>query len=170
MNLERQDSVVQRIRIGVLLAVTVILTTTVAARANPASDALRRRASDELFNLDDERSMATWREATRADPQDAAAWRGLASAILVRVAMQRGVMTGDSYLGKLTTKDELVPPPPADVTREFTEASTHAIALSRQRVAAHPREAEAEYQLGAALGLRASYVALVDGSLLGAVR
>ena len=39
-----------------------------------------------------------------------------------------------------------------------------------QRIAQNPKDADAHYQLGAAVGLRASYTATVEGSVLGAFR
>jgi tetratricopeptide (TPR) repeat protein len=62
------------------------------------------------------------------------------------------------------------PPPPSETAAAFTEALDRALAIARQRVAANPSDADAHYQLGAAVGLRASYTATVDGSALGAFR
>ena len=45
-----------------------------------------------------------------------------------------------------------------------------ATALARQRIASNPKDADAHHQLGAAVGLRASYTATVEGSVLGAFR
>jgi tetratricopeptide (TPR) repeat protein len=154
----------------VLLASTLAAGAALPARANPASDALRTRASDELYNLDDERSLATWRKAVAADPQDAAAWRGLASAIVGHIGMLRGTMTVDSYLGRVATKDVSLPPPPAALATEFNRAIDRAVALGRERVAAHPVDPQAHYDLGAAIGIRASYTATVDGSMLAAFK
>ncbi len=44
------------------------------------------------------------------------------------------------------------------------ESLNRALAIARQQVRTNPRSAEAHYQLGAALGLRASYIATVEGS------
>src|SRR5437762_11098875 len=41
---------------------------------------------------------------------------------------------------------------------------------SRARIAKNPQDADAHFQLGAAIGLNASYIATVDGSALGAFR
>ena len=64
--------------IGALGALAVLLTPAVA-HANRESAALRARASDELYNLDRDLALATYRQAIAADPQDAGAYRGLAS-------------------------------------------------------------------------------------------
>jgi len=154
----------------VALSTAVILATGLQALANPASDVLRARASAEVYSLDDEQALVTWRQATAADPQDAAAWRGLAGAIIARIAMLRGTMTVDSYLGRVASKDEAFPAPPAELAKEFNAAVDRAIALGRQSVAARPNDAQAHYELGSAVGIRASYVATVDGSMVAAFR
>jgi hypothetical protein len=158
-------------RLGtVALTLTILTATAARAPANPASDALRQRASEELYSLDDERSLATWREATVADPQDAAAWRGLASAALAHIAMLRGTVTIDSYLGRMGDKDVSLPPPPPELAREFNNAITRAITIGHQTVAAHPNDASAQYELGAAVGIKASYMATVEGGIMAAFR
>jgi tetratricopeptide (TPR) repeat protein len=156
-------------RISTLSAV-LILAVGLSAESSPASDELRARASNELYNLDDTQALSTWRQAAAADPQDAAAWRGVASAILLHIGMLRGTMTVDSYLGRVATKDVALPPPPADLAAEFDSAITRAIALARSRVALHPNDPQAHYELGAAVGIRASYMATVDGSTVAAFR
>ena len=117
----------------VALSMTAMLCAVLQVQANPASDVLRARASDELYNLDDEQALVTWRQATVADPQDAASWRGLASAILAHIAMLRGTMTVDSYLGRVTSKDVTMPPPPAALAKEFSSAVDRSI-RSRQQL------------------------------------
>ena len=155
-----------------LIAAVTSLIVLLAGRsdANPASEVLRVRAASELYNLDADQALATLRQAVAADPGDAAAWRGLAGAALARVAMLRGTMTVDSYLGRVTTNEVAAPPAPPDLVKEFDSAIAHAVALGREQVAAHPNDAHARYELGAALGLRASYLATVDGSTLAAFR
>ena len=71
------------------------------AEANPESARLISTASDRLYNLDFERATATYRDAIKADANDAAAYRGLASALWAQVAFTRGTMTVDSFLGQI---------------------------------------------------------------------
>jgi tetratricopeptide (TPR) repeat protein len=63
-----------------------------------------------------------------------------------------------------------MPPAPPDTASAFRSAIDRALALSRAHIAANARDADAHYQLGAAVGLRASYSATVDGSVLSAFR
>ena len=159
-----------RVALAATIAVGLLTGRPQPLAASPASDALRAKAIQEVYDLDDVRAMATWREATVADPEDAAAWRGLAGAIMAHIGMLRGTMTVDSYLGRVATRVVTLPPPPPELAREFNAAITKATALARQRVAARPKDAQARYELGAALGLRASYIATVDGGMLAGFR
>src|SRR3954468_25011755 len=140
------------------------------ARANPASEALRAKAANHTYNLEHDLALATFREAAAADPQDSGAWRGVASALWLSITFRRGNMTVDDYLGGVKRQTAAPVPPPPEVAAAFRDAIDKAIALSRSRVAANARDVDAHYQLGAAVGLRASYTATVDGSVMGAFR
>jgi tetratricopeptide (TPR) repeat protein len=70
----------------------------------------------------------------------------------------------------VTKPNAAMAPPSPETAAAFREALDKAIALARARLDANPRDPEAHYQLGAALGLRASYIATVDGSAFGAFR
>ena len=113
----------------------------------------------------------TFRQAVAADPQDAGAYRGLASSLWLSITFRRGNMTVDDYLGR-PNKPNTNPLPTADpeAVAGFKDAIEKAIALARARIAQNPKDADAHYQLGAAVGLRASYTATVDGSVVGAFR
>jgi hypothetical protein len=76
------------------------------ARANQRSDALRREASAHIYNLDRDQAVAIFRQAIAADPQDAAAYRGLATALWLSITFRRGNMTVDDYLGRLRKAKE----------------------------------------------------------------
>jgi tetratricopeptide (TPR) repeat protein len=140
------------------------------AGANTASIALRARGAAEIYNLDRDRAVESFRQAIAADPQDAAAYRGLASALWLSITFRRGNMTVDDYLGSVSRSRPTAAPPPPDVVAAFNDALEHALTLARARVAANPRDASAHYELGAAIGLRASYIATVDNSVVGAFR
>jgi len=53
---------------------------------------------------------------------------------------------------------------------EFSAEIAKAIELAEKRIAEHPKDARAHYELGAAVGLQASYIASVDGKLLAGFR
>ncbi len=138
--------------------------------ANSQSQALRARGASEIYNLDRDRALETFRQAVAADPQDAAAYRGLASALWLSITFRRGNMTVDDYLGSVSRTRSTAAPPPPETVAAFNAALEHAMTLARARVAANPRDPSAHYELGAAIGLRASYMATVDNSIVGAFR
>jgi tetratricopeptide (TPR) repeat protein len=141
------------------------------AIANRQSALLRSQAADELYDLDTERSIHTFQQAVIADPEDAGAYRGLAGAYWLSISFRRGVMTSDEYLaGGASPPRSSMPPPAPDIAASFNEAIDRALELARARVAANPRDIAAHYELGAAVGLRASYMATVEGRTMSAFR
>ena len=81
-------------------------------------------------------------------------------------------MTVDDYLGKVTPADVKLPPPAARRRAALPRRRrSRARARAREHVAAHPeRSPTRTIELGAAIGLRASYIATVEGSVFGAFR
>ena len=149
----------------------VLLAAALPAMANPESEALRARAASHTYNLEHDLALATLRQAVAADPQDPGAYRGLASSLWLSITFRRGNMTVDDYLGRPNKPNtNPLPTPPVDAVTGFRDAIEKAIALARQRIAKNPKDADAHYQLGAAVGLRASYTATVEGSVMGAFR
>jgi tetratricopeptide (TPR) repeat protein len=144
---------------------TLALSVATPAFANRESDVLKAKASAEVYSLDHQRAIATFRQAIAADPKDAGAYRGLAGALWMSVTFTRGTLTVDSYLGKVSRDNIKLPPPPPEVAVAFQDALDRAVALARARLAADASDADAQYQLGAAVGLRASYAATVDGGI-----
>jgi Flp pilus assembly protein TadD len=157
--------------VGAAACALFVLLAAGPARGNAASEALRARASAHTYNLEHDAALATFREAVAADPQDAGAYRGLASSLWLSITFRRGNMTVDDYLGRPNKPNaNPLPPPPAEAVAAFRDAIEKAIALARQRIAHNPKDADAHYQLGAAIGLRASYSATVEGSVMAAFR
>ena len=141
------------------------------ARGNPESEALRAKAATYTYNLDHDLALTTFRQAVAADPQDAGAYRGLASSLWLSITFRRGNMTVDDYLGRPNKPNNSpLPNPPPETVTAFRDAIERATALARKRIERNPKDADAHYQLGAAVGLRASYTATVEGSVLGAFR
>ena len=82
----------------------------------------------------------------------------------MNISFYRGNMTVDDYLGGISRQTVGGRPAPPDAAAAFHEALNQALALARKAVAANPMNAEAHYQVGSAMGLRASYIATVEGS------
>jgi tetratricopeptide (TPR) repeat protein len=141
------------------------------AHANPASAALRAKAANASYNLDHDVALATFREAVGADPQDSGAYRGLATSLWLSITFRRGNMTVDDYLGRPNKPTASpLPPPPSETVAAFRDAIDKATAIARKGLETNPRDPDAHYNLGAAVGLRASYTASVEGSVLSAFR
>lgn len=152
------------------IVMAVLLLTPGTAQANPESTALRNRAAEQLYNLDQTEALTTFRQSVSADPRDPGAYRGVATALWVSITYRRGNIMVDDYLGRVTKPSAAMLPAPPDAVAAFRDAIERAIALARNRVTANGKDIDALYQLGATVGLRASYAASVDNSLLSAFR
>jgi len=131
---------------------------------------LRATALDLAYNLDHDRALELLRRAVRQAPDDPAPHRSLASVLWLNMLFRRGAVTVDHYLGSFSrAKVDLAKPPP-EIDREFRAEVDQAIALAEKRTATNPKDPQAHYDLGAALGLKASYVATVEGRLLAGFR
>src|SRR6185312_14361682 len=160
----------QKVQARATALALLVVAAAAPAAGNSASAALRAKGAKEIYSLDRDLALESFKQAVVADPQDAGAYRGLASALWLSITFRRGNMTVDDYLGKAARPNAKMPAPPADTAAAFHAAIDKALALSRARVAVNDRDADALYQLGAAVGLRASYAATVDGSVLSAFR
>ncbi len=133
--------------------------------AVPAT-ALRLQALDLAYNLDHDQAIDLLRRAVALAPEDPAPHRSLASVLLLNMLFRRGAVTVDHYLGSFSRSSVDLPKPPPQADAEFRRHVERAVALSEARVAARPKDAQAHYDLGSALGLRASYVATIEGKML----
>lgn len=135
-----------------------------APNADPGA-AVRRHAFDLAYNLDHAEAIALLRRSVTEHPDSAADHRALASVLWLNMLFSRGAVTADHYLGSFSrTQVELKQPPP-DLDAEFRLHVSRAIALAERARAAAPRDPQPHYDLGAALGLQASYIATVQGKL-----
>jgi tetratricopeptide (TPR) repeat protein len=151
-------------------AAVLILALSSPVAANPASDALRARAFEAAYNLDHDEALTLFQQAIAADPTDSAAYRGLASIIWSNLIFRRGAVTVDHYLGRVARPDVELTKPPPELARRFHENVSRALELAETRARANPRDPDARYHVGAAMGLVASYTATVEGRLLGAFK
>jgi tetratricopeptide (TPR) repeat protein len=134
------------------------------------SDALRLKALQLAYDLDHDPALDLLRRAVALAPEDPAPHRTLASVLWLHVLFRRGAVTVDHYLGSFSRSSVDLGKPPADIDQEFRSHVSRAIALAERRVESNPRDPQAHYDLGAALGLQASYVATVEGKLLAGFR
>ena len=163
-----RDMRARRPIIAALLLSSIVLSTPAAAAQS--SRELRARASDLVYNLDHEEAIRLLRQAVAADPGDSANHRALASAVWLLILFQKGAVTVDHYLGSFTRTSVEMKNPPAELDAEFKRSVAKAIELAEKRVAAAPKDAQAQFDLGTAVGLQASYMASVEGRLMAGFR
>lgn len=130
------------------------------------ADELRRQALELAYNLDHDEAIALLKKAIAAAPNDPAPHRTLASILWLHMLFLKGAVTVDHYLGSFNRARVEMKKPPPDLDAEFREHVRIAIDLAAERVRRAPRDPQARYDLGAALGLEASYIATVEGKLL----
>ncbi len=154
---------------GTGIAVAVLLLGSGLPAQTPTSAELRERAADLAYNLDYPEALATLREAVAADPRDPASARRLAAVAWFTILFRSGAVLVDDYLGQARS-NVARQAPPADLDALFRAEIARAIALAEERLRANPRDAEAHFQAGAAAGFMASYIATVEGRVLGGFR
>lgn len=140
------------------------------AVGSPASRQLNVQGTRLLYNLDLDSAAQAFRAAIAADPADASGYTGLATALWAQIAYARGTMTADTFLGRIAGS-KLTPATIAPGTAAaFRETVERAMARAEARVQRDPDDVEALYEYGLSVGLRASYAATIDGSLIRAFR
>lgn len=128
--------------------------------------ALITRGFELAYNLDHDEAVASIRQAIAADPTDPAAHRAMATILWLNIAFLRGQITVDDYLGRVSRSELKMTPPPAALAAGFQEHVRRALMLAEARVAARPSDADAHYQVGATVGVMASYAATIEGRIL----
>ena len=136
--------------------------------AAPTNAELRHRGLEYGYNLDYAEAITEFQQAIAANPNDATAHRLTAAALWMTVLFQQGNVTAEDYLGQAREK-VFRTPPPADLVASFNAHIDRAIEIAEARVRTNPLDADAHFQLGAASGLRASFVGTVEGRVLGAL-
>jgi tetratricopeptide (TPR) repeat protein len=145
---------------------TLILGISYPEQGQDGIAALRARAFELAYNLDHDEAVAVLRKGLERSPDDPSLHRALASILWLNLLFRRGAVTVDHYLGSFSrTQIELSKPPP-ELDAEFRQHVAKAIELAERRVAANPRDPQAHYDLGAAVALRSSYIATVEGKML----
>jgi tetratricopeptide (TPR) repeat protein len=164
------------VRINNLLAVSIAITATAAMQspsvARVSADAappgggvaLRARGLELGYNLDHAEAIATFKQAIDSDPQSPTGYRLLAAAAWVTLLFEQGAITVDDFLGQ--ARAEMPRSAPAEsLSQLFHDSLEKAIAISERRLHEQPSDPAAHYEVGAAYGLLASYIATVDGRL-----
>jgi tetratricopeptide (TPR) repeat protein len=175
VQLDQQYSLLQRYVLPVAVATAVAVGATGLAAVSTARDsaddsaaALLREGYGLAYNLDHDAAVEALTQAARLVPDEPTAHRGLASIAWLNILFTRGTVTADEYLGKLSRKDVTVSPPPRQVAAAFHEHARRAVSAAERQIERNPRDAQAHYARGSALGLTASYTATIEGRVAAA--
>lgn len=128
------------------------------------------------YNLDFPEALNQARRAVAAHPDDAAAYRAVATVAWMEMVFRRGGTPIDHYIGPVDQTQFALPKPDPALDAEFQRAVDTAVSLADARVAAADRarprrpNAEALYDAGAAWALRAAYAASIQGSVMTAFK
>jgi tetratricopeptide (TPR) repeat protein len=125
-------------------------------------------AFDLAYNLDHDQAQVVLEQAMRDHPDDAALPRAHATLTWLNLLYKRGMVLVENYLGPVSKSDVKVPAPPSPAAQAFQTRIAKSIALSEARLRTSPDDPNALYELGAALGLQASWSATIDGRVMGA--
>jgi tetratricopeptide (TPR) repeat protein len=151
----------------------IVLLLTLAGRpagAQETADALRLRGESLAYDLDHAGALAALRRSVALAPDDPRTHRALANVLWLNLLFQRGAVTVDHYLGSFSNSTVVLKQPPPELDAEFRREVAKAIELADRAAIARPADPQAHYDLGAAVGLQASYVATVEGRLLSGFR
>lgn len=130
--------------------------------------ALRAQALELGFNLDHAEAVATFDRAIAADPDDPASHRLAAATLWIGALFQQGGVTVEDYLGQARSRIKRRPTSPA-LDARFRAHLNRALALAEERLRTNPRDADAHFHVGAAHGFLASYIATIEGRVMGAL-
>jgi tetratricopeptide (TPR) repeat protein len=142
-----------------------------AASPGPAAEsaALRARGLRHGYNLDYADAFAAFKAAIDADPADPEALRLVAATTWMQLLFQQGMVTVDDYLGRVRPDVPRKAPAP-ELDAIFRHYLQESLALGERRLRNDPNDADAHYQVGAAVACLASYTATVEGRVLAGFR
>lgn len=154
-----------------IAAVAIALIAPAHARAqSPTVAQLRSQAFALTYNLDYPEAVAVFDQALALDANDSATHRARATATWLHIIFTRGSITVDQYLGRAAQSDVTLEKPAAADAGNFRQHVTRALELAERRLARNPNDVDALFDVGAAVGLQASYAATVEGRVGGAFR
>lgn len=141
-----------------------------SSAASQSAKEVVSRAFDLAYNLDYAEATALLDKALATDPNDSDVHRAIAITAWLRIGFLRGSITIDDYLGSVSKPNiNMLPPPPQEAKR-FHHHIARALELAEAELRRNPRDPEAHFRVGAAVGTQASYGATVEGKILASFR
>lgn len=158
-------------RIGCVQAVAIAGLVSIASPAysSPESRALTQEAFRRAYELEFAESRTLLANARRTDPADPAPVRAAAAVSWMEILFAQGVATYAAFDGDASGDAVSRPLVPPHLAQRFLADAADAIRLAQHRAArAAPDDLDAQYQLGASMGLMALYRGTVEGRTLAA--
>jgi hypothetical protein len=154
----------------VLLATTVVASGFSRTAAQTPLSTLIEQAFRSAYSLDEQEAFDAARKAVALAPNESASHRTLASILWLDILYKRGAVASDNYMSGSITDQVTLPKPPADLDAEFRKEIARTLELAEARLKREPKNVQAHYDIGAAYALQASYIATVEGRVMGALR
>ena len=131
--------------------------------ASPESRRLTRQAYDLAYDLRLQESLDLLSRARAVDPTDPAPARAVAGVTWMQILCTQGVATFAAFEGTATADIVARPAVPESLRARFIAEIDQAIALAERARSLRRDDVEAQYELGASVGLRALYLGTVEG-------
>ena len=135
----------------------------VPAHASSESRARTREGFGLAYELRFAESLAVLDDARRADPADPAPARAIAAVTWMEILLSQGVATFAAFQGDASGDVVSRPPVPPDLAERFQTVGGEAVRLAERNARLAPDDLDAQYQLGASIGLMALYRGTVEG-------
>lgn len=153
---------------AILAALLIVWAQPLGAQTRAAVLTQADTAFTAAYNLNYDKALEIARQLVAAHPDESAAHRTLSTILWMHLLFDRGALTLDHYLGTVSQSNIELPPPPAGRAAEFTTHISRAIALAEAHIRRAPNDVDARYDLGVAHGLRASWIATIEGKVASA--
>ena len=158
-----RDAVLPRFAVVWVVAIGSLLAIASPASASPQSRALTKEGFSRAYELKIAQGLALFAEARQADPEDPAPIRAAAAVTWMEILFAQGVATFAAFDGDASGDAVARPPVPPHLGHRFLTLANDAIRLAHRRATAAPADLDAQYQLGASIGLMALYRGTVEG-------
>jgi tetratricopeptide (TPR) repeat protein len=155
-----------------LVLVTVLVVTPPSASAGlekPDFDALTRSGWDHFYSLEYDLAQKDFESALEARPDDAAGVNHVLDCVLYRELYKNNALDTRLYSKQGFINSKQVPVA-SSVKQRVRDLSERALYLSDNRLKADPEDPQALYNRGVTLGLKSTYMVMVEHSWFGALR